>query len=113
MQHTVWLGKDNDVAMELHSSGVNLSADAYDAITNVVIRLRPARGGPDVLLDNTVTPGILAWTTDRRVVIEGSELPNVPVPAGAYRGRVIAYSTDQPLGLVFADFEEYAFHVRT
>ena len=112
MQHTVWLGKDNDVAMELHSSGVNLSADAYDAITNVVIRLRPARGGADVLLDNTVTPGILAWNTDRRVVIEGSELPNVPVPAGTYRGRVIAYSADQPLGLVFADFGEYIFSVR-
>lgn len=113
MRHTVWLNKDNDPALELHSAGANLTSDQYDAITNVIIRLRPVGGGADVLLDNAVTAGVLAWTADRRVVIEGSRLPAVPVPAGLYRGRVIAYSVDQPLGLVFADFENYSVHVRT
>jgi hypothetical protein len=111
VQHTAWLGKDNDVALELHSSGANLTTLQYDAITNVVIRLRPVGGGADVLLDNAVTAGVLDWTTDK-VVIEGSRLPAVPVPAGLYRGRVIAYSADQPLGLVFADFGDYALRVR-
>jgi hypothetical protein len=114
VQHTVWLGKDNEVALELHSSGANLSSDQYDAITNLVIRLRPVNGGADVLLDNAAKPGVLAWDADRKVVIEGGLFSVAPVvPAGLYRARVIAYSTDQPLGVVFADFEDYTVQVRT
>ena len=116
MRHTLWATKDNEVALELRSGGENLAIEQYDAITRVVIRLRPIpAGGGDILMDSSVTPGLLLWggATGRKVMIEGSKLSDVPVPAGRYLGRVIAYSTDQPDGLVFVDFPDYSLHVRS
>jgi hypothetical protein len=115
LSHVLWTGKDNEASLQLTSAGANLTPEQYDAITRLVIRLRPIAGGADVLLDSSVTPGLLAWggSVGALVMIEGGKLPDVPVPAGDYRARVIAYSVDQPQGVVFVDFNEYGFSIRT
>ena len=113
MRHIMWTGKDNESAFELHEAGSNISLAQYDAITRLAIRLRPVPHGADVLLDSDATPGLLLWGgAKQRVVIEGAKLPDVPAPANEYRARVIAYSVDQPKGVVWVDFDGYSVSIR-
>lgn len=117
MTHVLWLGRDNEAALALLENGTTLSLERYDAITRVTIDLRPAGSGTPLLLDSAVAPvGLLAWGTaagGARVVIEGAKLADVSgLTAGRYRARVTAFSVDQPLGIVFADYPEYDVVVR-
>lgn len=108
IMHTFYLQHDNEQAFELHEGGVNLSTARYNGITRITIDLDR---GPT--LDSDEHEGLLAWgdqdhTVGPKVVIEGSKLAEVAelIP-GRYGARVVAYSTDQPKGVVFLDHLDY------
>lgn len=113
--HVLFLDRDNESRLELRANGQNLTAEQYEAITRVLIELRlGGRADERLDLDSQVTAGLFTWSGDLRlVVIEGSLLAGIPVPAGKHKGRVIAFSPDQPEGIVFADFKDYTMEVRT
>jgi hypothetical protein len=108
--HTLYMGHDNEQALNLRVGGENLSLAQYDNLLRVRVDLRPQAGGAVIPLDSEDVPGLFRWGGEdgARVVIDGAKLEDVPdLLPGSYRGRVIAYSGNFPNGVVFADYPEY------
>jgi hypothetical protein len=112
VKHTLWRGKHNTAAFELHENGANLNADRYTAITRIVIDLKPAHGGTTVSLDSEDNQNLFQWGgSERKVTLFGRALPTAAA-VGVYFGRVTLYAPDYPDGIVFVDFDQYDVTIR-
>ena len=104
IEHVFWAGRDNERALYLLSDGERLTSSQVDAITRLVLTLRPPVGD-DVVLDSDSDSTWYSWDSTRLLLELGSQ------SAGKYRARLVAYSADQPDGIVYADFPNYTVRV--
>jgi hypothetical protein len=109
VKHTFVKGLDNERGLELLDNGVPLTATQYQAFTSFSLSFVVIGGTPQTFT-STAHPEMVRYdSVKNRLLIETGGLG---LAADDYQARLVGYSSDQPKGIVLADYEQYEVTIR-